>query len=116
MNILDNAIDALQIKSKNNKIISMTAKEKDDMVEIIISNPGKPLEDHVMGKMFNPFFTTKALGKGSGIGLYISMIIIENHMGGSIEYENQENQVCCIIKLPLTVKENSAEGDDGERN
>jgi C4-dicarboxylate-specific signal transduction histidine kinase len=53
-----------------------------------------------MGQLFNPYFTTKEIGKGLGLGLSICYEIIQEY-GGSIDAENTEQGARFIIKLPL---------------
>lgn len=100
-NIVNNARDALEEYDQPNKLISITAEQTDERVEIKINNNGRPISSEVMGKMFTPYFTTKTLGKGTGIGLYMSKIIIEEHMKGEIRFENIGHGVCFSIILPV---------------
>lgn len=99
-NILDNARDALEESGPPQKVIAIAVEKSGSSVKIEICNNGQPISPEVMGKMFTPYFTTKALGKGTGIGLYMSKIIIEQHMGGKILIQNTERGVCCSIVLP----------------
>ncbi len=100
-NIVNNARDALEEYDQPQKLIIITIEEYDDLIEIKISNNGHPISSEVMEKMFTPYFTTKTLGKGTGIGLYMSKIIIEEHMKGEIRFQNIEHGVCCSIILPV---------------
>lgn len=99
-NILDNARDALEESGPSQKVVTITVEKSGSSIEIEICNNGQPIPPEVMGKMFTPYFTTKTLGKGTGIGLYMSKIIIEQHMGGKIRLQNIERGVCCSIVLP----------------
>ena len=118
-NILDNARDALEESAPPQKVISITTEKDEDQVEIRIINNGHPISREVMEKMFTPYFTTKTLGKGTGIGLYMSKIIIEDHMKGTIRFENTGQGVCCRIVLPacerggIQPREGSQEVTDG---
>lgn len=99
-NILNNARDALEESDLPLKLVSVTVGKTDNLIEIKISNNGHPITSEVMSKLFTPYFTTKTLGKGTGIGLYMSKIIIEEHMGGTIRFQNMGHGVCCSIVLP----------------
>jgi signal transduction histidine kinase len=99
-NILNNARDALEESDLPQKLVSVTVEKNDNLIEIKISNNGHPITAEVMSKLFTPYFTTKTLGKGTGIGLYMSRIIIEEHMRGKIRFQNIGHGVCCSMVLP----------------
>lgn len=99
-NVLDNARDALEESCPPQKVIRITAEEIGNHIKIDILNNGNPISQEVLGKMFTPYFTTKTLGKGTGIGLYMSKIIIEEHMNGAISFRNTQKGACCTIVLP----------------
>jgi len=69
-----------------------------------IFNNGDPIENLVLQNLFEPYFTTKADEKGTGIGLYMSKMIIEKHMDGHIECLNVKNGVMFKITIPETYK------------
>jgi nitrogen-specific signal transduction histidine kinase len=68
------------------------------MLDIIDSGEGI-IEDN-QGKIFTPFFTTKALGEGIGLGLYVSRKIVQDH-GGMIFYESKKGRTEFIVLLPV---------------
>jgi signal transduction histidine kinase len=70
-------------------MISATTKNLGDRVEIRIRDNGTGIPDEVTGKIFNPFFTTKPSGEGTGLGLSMSHDIIVKQHGGSIEVETE---------------------------
>lgn len=100
-NILSNAKDALEEIKKAKRVIKAEIRSDADFVIIDIYNNGPRISSEVMAKMFTPYFTTKTLGKGTGIGLYMSKIIIEEHMNGKIIFQNTSKGVCCSITLPI---------------
>jgi len=103
LNILNNAKDAILESSKDDKKsirINISVLHKD--IEIKIFNYGSPIPEEIMSKIFDPYFTTKEEGKGTGIGLYMSKIIIEDSMNGKLSCSNIDNGVCFTIKLPLS--------------
>ena len=84
MNILNNAIDALEELSGNEigKITIKTSVLNLDWVRISIKDNGSGIKEEIINKLFDPFFTTKPVGKGTGLGLSISyQIIVEKHKG-----------------------------------
>ncbi|WP_026732397.1 sensor histidine kinase [Fischerella sp. PCC 9605] len=101
MNILSNAIDALEerdrdrsleeIKAQPSTIWILTAA-KDDTVTIRITDNGLGISDAVRSKLFNPFFTTKPVGKGTGLGLAISYQIVTDKHGGKLSCHSTPGQ------------------------
>ncbi len=80
MNILSNAIDALQ--EKGDLIIIRTTMIKNNLVNISIIDNGPGIVEDIQKKLYDPFFTTKEVGKGTGLGMAISyQIIVEKHGG-----------------------------------
>lgn len=82
-----------------------TPVEQADIITIRLEDtgPGIPPED--VSLLFEPFYTTKERGAGSGLGLFVSYLIIDQH-GGAIEVESEPGQgTCFMIKLPTANKE-----------
>jgi len=105
VNLLNNAKDAFlestdEIKSKK-LIINSYNNSKYAIVEIIDNAMGIDVE--IIEKIFDPYFSTKEEGKGVGIGLYMTKMIIEKNMNGLISVSNLENGVIFTIKLPLEI-------------
>jgi len=94
-NIIDNAIDAMggsgQIR------IRAFARDPDVVVEICDSGPGMPPE--VRDRIFEPFYTTKPPGSGTGLGLHISHNVVARH-GGRINIRSQPGETCFEVCLP----------------
>ncbi|MBW2312388.1 MAG: GAF domain-containing protein, partial [Deltaproteobacteria bacterium] len=87
INIIDNAVHA--ISDKGSITVSTRAEEKWIQAEISDSGPGIPEED--LDKIYDPFFTTKEVGKGTGLGLTISQAIIADH-NASIRVNSRINR------------------------
>ncbi|UNU23251.1 sensor histidine kinase [Microcoleus vaginatus] len=87
MNIIVNAIDALEESGDNSKkskipqILIQTQKLDSSQIRVRISDNGPGISLAIQNKLFDPFFTTKAPGKGTGIGLAICYQIVEKHRG-----------------------------------
>ncbi len=75
-NLINNAIDAME---KGGTIRLIIEDAGDEKVRLTVSDNGPGIEDHVMDKIFSPFFTTKSADKGTGLGLYIVKNICKNH-------------------------------------
>jgi signal transduction histidine kinase len=84
-------------------LVTATTKGSADRVEIRIRDNGIGILPHVREKMFNPFFTTKPAGEGTGLGLSMSHDIIVKQHGGTIEVETEPGEFTeFTIVLPRT--------------
>lgn len=100
LNIINNARDALLDKKPATPTIRVAAKqEKDQAILRVIDNAGG-IPPEITHKIFDPYFTTKEQGKGTGVGLYMSKNIIEKNMSGSIYAHNNRHGAELIIKIP----------------
>jgi signal transduction histidine kinase len=84
-------------------LVKATTRGRDDHVEIRIRDNGTGIPPEVREKMFNPFFTTKPAGEGTGLGLSMSHDIIVKQHGGTIEVETEPGAFTefCLV-LPRT--------------
>ncbi len=99
INIVNNAKDALENNDKGNKKISIKVKRDDKKVMLIISNNGVKIPSEYLGKIFEPYFSTKSEKNGTGLGLYMTKLIIEEHMNGEIEVKSSEDETKFTIML-----------------
>ncbi|HYJ64735.1 MAG TPA: tetratricopeptide repeat protein [Parafilimonas sp.] len=106
LNLYNNAFYAVNEKKKTadedyKPLVSVQTKKINDAVEIIISDNGNGIPQNIIDKIFQPFFTTKPTGEGTGLGLSLSYDIIKVH-GGEIKVETKEGEgTTFIIQLPL---------------
>lgn len=103
LNILSNAKDAILLKSETTSLkgeIILTCKPYKSEVIVTICNNGGNINEEVMERIFEPYFTTKFETQGTGIGLYMCKTIIETNMQGRIEAKNTHDGVCFILRLP----------------
>ncbi len=100
LNILKNAIDVLIERSIQNKtiLIRYEANETEHIIKIA-DNAGGISQD-IIHNIFDPYFSTKLQKNGTGLGLYMSYIIINDHCKGSLEVINQDKGALFMIKLP----------------
>lgn len=84
-NLVQNASDATENLSE--PLLTITAKLNDDGICILFRDNGPGISEQSMGKIFDPFYTTKPVGKGTGLGLSISYGIVERH-GGQLSVSN----------------------------
>lgn len=98
MNLIINAEQAIKDKGE----ITISTKNLDDKVEIIIKDNGVGIDKELAGRIFDPFFTTKEVGEGTGLGLSIAHGIIKKHNGEiNVESENGRGTEFTIT-LPKT--------------
>ena len=106
LNLYNNAFYAVNEKSKmiNEKYeptVSVSTKMINDKIEISVKDNGNGILQKVIDKIFQPFFTTKPTGQGTGLGLSLSYDIIKAH-GGEIKVETKEGEgTAFIIQLPV---------------
>ncbi len=99
INLLNNAKDALLEKGIVSGGITVTIYEENGMVCVDVCDNAGGIPEAILTKIFDPYFTTKEEGKGTGIGLYMSKMIIEEHMNGRLNAENVNDGVCFTIKI-----------------
>ena len=101
LNLINNAIDAVNEDEKRAQgTITVKIISENDMARIEISDNGKGISPEDMNKIFTPFFTTKPVGKGTGLGLAVCYGII-NKMGGKMEVSSTEGRgTTFVIRLP----------------
>jgi two-component system C4-dicarboxylate transport sensor histidine kinase DctB len=101
-NIIKNAMDAAE---KNNQA-KITVHIETDKKEVFvhITDNGGGIDPTIMSKLFSPYFTTKEVGKGLGLGLSISYEIIQEY-NGSISAKNIGNGMCFTIQLPYYIEQ-----------
>ena len=82
--------------------VSVSTKKNNGKVEIKVADNGNGIPQKVLDKIFQPFFTTKPTGQGTGLGLSLSYDIVKAH-GGEIRVETKENDgTTFLIMLPST--------------
>ena len=105
MSILGNAVYAVVKKASRTAyepVISLKVTAQPQVITIAIRDNGIGIESTIIDKIFDPFFTTKTTGEASGVGLYLSREIIQNH-NGDIKVESKKDEYTeLIITLPTT--------------
>jgi signal transduction histidine kinase len=102
-NLIDNAIDA--VEGDGNVKIRTTRVNDQVLVEIFDDGPGIPEE--IRDRIFEPFFTTKDVGKGTGLGLDVSLRILEK-LGGDIRVFSEPDDTRFQVRLPISPTYESA--------
>ncbi|MDD3343440.1 MAG: ATP-binding protein [Sulfurospirillaceae bacterium] len=99
LNILSNAKDVLSDREISNPYIRMQLKKGYKYMLIMIEDNGGGIAPEHMDRIFEPYFTTKYAKQGTGIGLYMTKMIIENNMNGIMEVKNTKTGALFTIKL-----------------
>lgn len=100
MNLLSNACDVLAAQPPATKRwIKFRARALDQALEIEVTNSGPSITKEVQEKIFTPFFTTRPVGQGMGLGLVVSRSIATQH-GGSLEVDTEAGHTRFTLKLP----------------
>ncbi|WP_228146274.1 sensor histidine kinase [Poseidonibacter lekithochrous] len=97
--IINNAKDVLIERKIENPIININLFSDEKTIKIHISDNAGGIKESVKDEVFNAYYTTKNKNEGSGLGLYIAKMIIENKMNGSLYIDNIENGSCFCIEL-----------------
>jgi two-component system, NarL family, sensor histidine kinase EvgS len=99
--LLKNAEDALVENEIKNKTIEITTYKENELAIIEIQDNAGGIDSDIIYKIFDPYFSTKKEKEGTGIGLYMSKIIIKDHCKGEITASNNQDGAIFKIKLPL---------------
>ena len=96
-NLINNAYDA--VENTKNPCIKIKSKDLGSHIELSVWDNGPGIPVDIRSRIMEPFFTTKPIGQGTGIGLSVSKGIIEMH-GGELKFDESVPETCFIIKLP----------------
>lgn len=99
VNLITNAKDVLTEQEMQTRKITIRISDTDTKALIEIEDNGGGIPEQIVEKIFDPYFTTKEQGKGTGIGLYMSRVIIENNMKGELTIKNKDDGACFMIIL-----------------
>jgi signal transduction histidine kinase len=99
LNLISNAKDALLEFRPENPEITIEATKLQGKIIIKITDNGGGIKQQYLHKIFDPYFSTKSEGEGTGIGLYMSKMIVEKNMKGKLYARNQKDGVTFIIEL-----------------
>jgi two-component system, NtrC family, sensor kinase len=102
VNAVDAITDAMQPRSNQKGLIEISSRWDGDMAEIRVSDSGVGIPETIRAKVFDLFFTTKEVGKGSGQGLALAYSTIVKRHGGSIEFESEMGVgTTFVVRLPI---------------
>jgi len=113
INIFNNARDIMLNKNIEDKIIKIDLIEQNNDIYIKIFDNAGGIDDDILPKIFDPYFTTKHKSQGTGLGLYMSSEIINNHFNGNLKATNEKFTIdeksyygaCFTITIPKKIQE-----------
>ena len=110
LNLTQNAKEAIQARQSPAAVVEIVCSQNGESALVTVRDNGGGIPLDIMDKIFDPYFTTKFKSQGTGMGLYMSKVIIEKHMGGTITARNGSSGAELTIELPL---ESKSPGDAG---
>jgi PAS domain S-box-containing protein len=99
VNIINNSKDSLLANHRDNPFIEVKVYEDENYVITDICDNGVGIDEKIQAKIFDPYFTTKDEKTGTGLGLYMSKVIIEDHLHGKLETFNMDKGACFRVML-----------------
>jgi len=99
INLINNAKEAFASTTVKEKKISLKLTEKEGVIQIVVCDNAGGIDPKLIDKIFEPYFSTKDQKHGIGLGLYISKLVIQEHMGGDLYVENYKDGARFIIEL-----------------
>ncbi len=99
LNLLANSKEAICDRQIADGKIQVTLRQEEESAVLRVEDNGGGFSPDILPRLFDPYFTTK--DTGTGIGLYMTKMIIERNMDGAISAENTENGACFILTIPL---------------
>ncbi len=106
LNLITNAFYVVTEKKKLNMegyepVVTVSTKKVNDKIDVYVKDNGNGIPQKVLDKIFQPFFTTKPTGQGTGLGLSLSYDIVKAH-GGELKVETKEGEgTVFIISMPV---------------
>ncbi len=99
LNLIKNAKDILIDKKIQNPKIKITTKCEGKKLVVDVCDNGGGVDEDIIDKVFEPYFSTKDEQSGTGLGLYMSKMIIEEHLDGELSVSNKEKGACFKIVI-----------------
>ena len=100
VNLLNNALDS--VEKHTTPEVTITFREKKESFDLLVSDNGPGVPSELVQNIFNPFFTTKQVGRGTGLGLSLSLRIMRAN-GGNLFLETNISPSCFTLQLPKEV-------------
>ncbi|XPV67426.1 MAG: cache domain-containing protein [Halarcobacter sp.] len=101
LNLMSNAKDILIQRDIENPWIDLEVDYMDGYSIVTVTDNANGVEEEHLEQIFEPYFTTKSSSNGTGLGLYMSKMIIEKNMGGELSVENTKDGACFKVKIKV---------------
>jgi len=101
LNLINNAKDAIKSRQIINGIITISINQKENQTIITICDNGGGIEKSIINKIGQAYVSTKSKN-GTGLGLYMSIMIVENHLKGTLNWKSDTRGSCFTITLPTS--------------
>jgi signal transduction histidine kinase len=98
-NLLDNAVSAMDGKGE----VTIRTYQEADFITVSITDNGPGIPKEIQHRIFEPFYTTKDVGEGTGLGLDVVNRIVTNRFGGRIELESEPGGTTFYVRLPVNI-------------
>ena len=99
VNLINNSLDAMSALDQKGKWLNIKGEELGETIKVSISDCGSGIPKDIAANIFDTFYTTKEVGKGTGLGLGISQKLIEEH-GGKLYYDDSAANTTFVIEIP----------------
>jgi signal transduction histidine kinase len=100
INIIKNAIDEFKSKHIENPTISIDIELLNNVYTISVQDNAGGIPPQILDTIFEPYVSTKGKN-GTGLGMYMSKLLVESHLGGTINVVNKDGGALFILKLPI---------------
>jgi signal transduction histidine kinase len=105
INLINNSKDAFIHNSILLREIAITTRVENDFALIEVQDNAGGIAKENIEKIFEPYFTTKHKSRGTGLGLFMSKMICEQGLGGTLDVKSRKNTTIFSIKIPLDYNE-----------
>ncbi len=106
LSILMNSKENFDQKGLKNAQVRLIAKPNNGILELYIKDNGGGCSEEVLKNIFEPYYSTKGIQLGAGIGLFLVKTVVEKNMGGKVEAYNEEDGLTVEISLPMYENKN----------
>ncbi len=102
LNLIKNAQDNYKEYATKNATLIISTSDTPDGINIEICDNGGGIDESIHDQIYDPYFSTKSKKNGTGLGLYMSKMIIEEHHHGKLTHHNKDGGVCFSINIPTS--------------